>query len=81
MEWTFKTNTFCIIVILISDGFSNFRDAFPEWCEDDSTNTDSQTSRAQAEQLMGLKWVFCCYFFSIYWKNLFIFAFFVVFFL
>lgn len=47
---------FCYFIFL--DGFTSFRDAFPEWCEDESTNVDSQTHRGTSgptEQLMGLR--------------------------
>lgn len=44
-------------ILFFSDGFTSFRDAFPEWCEDDNISTDSQTHRGTGptEQLMGLR--------------------------
>ncbi|XP_055902789.1 dual specificity protein phosphatase Mpk3 [Eupeodes corollae] len=44
-------------VVTLQDGFSSFRDAFPEWCEDDSNqNQEMESSRGtQADQLMGLR--------------------------
>ncbi|XP_055857605.1 dual specificity protein phosphatase Mpk3 [Episyrphus balteatus] len=43
-------------VVTLQDGFSNFRDAFPEWCEDDSNQQEMESSRGtQADQLMGLR--------------------------
>lgn len=55
LKWNFL-NYEC--AFYFSDGFTSFRDAFPEWCEDDSTNTDTtQVHRGTAptEQLMGLR--------------------------
>lgn len=55
LKWNFL-NYVC--AFYFSDGFTSFRDAFPEWCEDDSTNTDTtQVHRGTAptEQLMGLR--------------------------
>ncbi|XP_064545904.1 dual specificity protein phosphatase Mpk3 [Drosophila montana] len=45
-------------VVSLQDGFSSFRQAFPEWCEDDNQahNKEMESSRnAQADQLMGLR--------------------------
>uniref|UniRef100_W8ADW6 protein-tyrosine-phosphatase n=2 Tax=Ceratitis capitata TaxID=7213 RepID=W8ADW6_CERCA len=44
-------------VAVLQDGFSSFRQAFPEWCEDDSAqNREMESSRStQADQLMGLR--------------------------
>ncbi|EDV97590.1 GH16949 [Drosophila grimshawi] len=45
-------------VVSLRDGFSSFRHAFPEWCEDDNQahNKEMESSRnAQADQLMGLR--------------------------
>ncbi|XP_037934077.1 dual specificity protein phosphatase Mpk3 isoform X2 [Teleopsis dalmanni] len=44
-------------VVSLQDGFSSFRQAFPEWCEDiSSQNTEMESSRStQADQLMGLR--------------------------
>lgn len=41
----------------ISDGFTNFRDAFPEWCEDANIHSDTQKAResGHSDQLMGLR--------------------------
>lgn len=42
---------------LFPDGFHSFRDAFPEWCEENSSNQDMESSpgTTQADQLMGLR--------------------------
>ncbi|XP_030387121.1 dual specificity protein phosphatase Mpk3 [Scaptodrosophila lebanonensis] len=45
-------------VVSLQEGFSSFRQAFPEWCEDDNQvhNKEMESSRnAQADQLMGLR--------------------------
>ncbi|XP_036326105.1 dual specificity protein phosphatase Mpk3-like isoform X1 [Rhagoletis pomonella] len=44
-------------VVVLQDGFSSFRQAFPEWCEDDSAqNKEMESSHStQADQLMGLR--------------------------
>ncbi|KAH8244080.1 hypothetical protein KR038_000441 [Drosophila bunnanda] len=45
-------------VVALQDGFSSFRQAFPEWCEDDSQahNKEMESSRnVQTDQLMGLR--------------------------
>lgn len=44
-------------VVYLQDGFSSFRDAFPEWCADDSHGQEIESSRGtvQADQLMGLR--------------------------
>ncbi|KAM8708081.1 hypothetical protein ACLKA7_015108 [Drosophila subpalustris] len=45
-------------VVSLQDGFSSFRQAFPEWCEDDNQahNKEMESSRnTQADQLMGLR--------------------------
>ncbi|XP_001352925.4 dual specificity protein phosphatase Mpk3 [Drosophila persimilis] len=45
-------------VVALQDGFSSFRLAFPEWCEDDSQaqNKEMESSRnVQTDQLMGLR--------------------------
>jgi len=42
----------------LADGFSSFRQAFPEWCEDDNQahNKEMESSRnVQTDQLMGLR--------------------------
>lgn len=53
LKWNFL-NYVC--AFYFSDGFTSFRDAFPEWCEDDSTNTDTtHRGTAPTEQLMGLR--------------------------
>lgn len=43
--------------IFFTDGFSSFRQTFPEWCEDDSLqNKEMESSRnTQTDQLMGLR--------------------------
>ncbi|XP_068149786.1 dual specificity protein phosphatase Mpk3 [Drosophila tropicalis] len=45
-------------VVSLQDGFSSFRQAFPEWCEDDNQahNKEMESSRnVQTDQLMGLR--------------------------
>lgn len=45
-------------LMYLSDGFSSFRQAFPEWCEDDNQahNKEMESSRnVQTDQLMGLR--------------------------
>ncbi|KAH8373444.1 hypothetical protein KR009_007243 [Drosophila setifemur] len=45
-------------VVALQDGFSSFRQAFPEWCEDDNQahNKEMESSRnVQTDQLMGLR--------------------------
>jgi len=45
-------------IFMVADGFSSFRQAFPEWCEDDNQahNKEMESSRnTQADQLMGLR--------------------------
>lgn len=44
-------------VVCLQDGFSSFRDAFPEWCEENSQNQEMESSRGttQTDQLMGLR--------------------------
>ncbi|XP_037907737.1 dual specificity protein phosphatase Mpk3 isoform X1 [Hermetia illucens] len=44
-------------VVCLEDGFHSFRDAFPEWCEENSSNQDMESSpgTTQADQLMGLR--------------------------
>ncbi|XP_001973300.3 dual specificity protein phosphatase Mpk3 [Drosophila erecta] len=45
-------------VVALQDGFNNFRQAFPEWCEDDNQahNKEIESSRnVQTDQLMGLR--------------------------
>ncbi|XP_037901071.1 dual specificity protein phosphatase Mpk3 [Glossina fuscipes] len=44
-------------VVSLQDGFSSFRQTFPEWCEDDSPqNKEMESSRnTQTDQLMGLR--------------------------
>ncbi|XP_016967182.1 dual specificity protein phosphatase Mpk3 [Drosophila biarmipes] len=45
-------------VVALRDGFSSFRQAFPEWCEDDNQghNNEMESSRnVQTDQLMGLR--------------------------
>ncbi|XP_036670977.1 dual specificity protein phosphatase Mpk3 [Drosophila suzukii] len=45
-------------VVTLRDGFSSFRQAFPEWCEDDNQahNKEMESSRnVQTDQLMGLR--------------------------
>ncbi|XP_067643924.1 dual specificity protein phosphatase Mpk3 [Eurosta solidaginis] len=44
-------------VVVLQDGFSSFRQAFPEWCEDDSAQNKEMesTHSTQADQLMGLR--------------------------
>ncbi|ALC45147.1 Mkp3 [Drosophila busckii] len=45
-------------VVSLQDGFSSFRQAFPEWCEDDNqahTKEMESSRNAQADQLMGLR--------------------------
>lgn len=39
------------------DGFASFRETFPEWCEDDTGNTDNKNVRgaSHSEPLMGLR--------------------------
>lgn len=52
---------FRVLLPYFAEGFSSFRQAFPEWCEDDSQahNKEMESSRnAQADQLMGLRLVF-----------------------
>uniref|UniRef100_A0A182QNP0 protein-tyrosine-phosphatase n=1 Tax=Anopheles farauti TaxID=69004 RepID=A0A182QNP0_9DIPT len=36
-------------------GYANFRQSFPEWCEDEVINANLQTGCAATEQLMGLR--------------------------
>lgn len=51
---------FRVLLSSFAEGFSSFRQAFPEWCEDDNQahNKEMESSRnAQADQLMGLRWV------------------------
>ena len=52
-----------IFLFIFLDGFTSFRDAFPEWCEDDNSNTESQAHRGTGptDQLMGLRY-YNCYF-------------------
>ncbi|XP_044313457.1 dual specificity protein phosphatase Mpk3 [Drosophila rhopaloa] len=45
-------------VVALQDGFTSFRQAFPEWCEDDNQahNNKMESSRnVQTDQLMGLR--------------------------
>lgn len=52
---------YILIFVLFLDGFASFREAFPEWCEDDSV-TQSESAKSlganHSESLMGLKYVF-----------------------
>lgn len=44
--------------LYLSDGFFSFRQAFPEWCEDDNQahNKEMESSRkVKTDQLMGLR--------------------------
>lgn len=36
-------------------GYANFRQSFPEWCEDEVINANLQSGCAATEQLMGLR--------------------------
>lgn len=48
-------------IFSFSDGFASFREAFPEWCEDESV-TASENAKSlgtnHSESLMGLRYVF-----------------------
>uniref|UniRef100_A0A182W9A5 Uncharacterized protein n=1 Tax=Anopheles minimus TaxID=112268 RepID=A0A182W9A5_9DIPT len=54
------------VVDVDAGGYANFRQSFPEWCEDEVINANLQTGCAATEQLMGLSaWVkveqaLCC---------------------
>lgn len=42
----------------LTDGFASFREAFPEWCEDDSVSnmgTAKTHGASHSEPLMGLR--------------------------
>ncbi|XP_050093020.1 dual specificity protein phosphatase Mpk3 isoform X1 [Anopheles aquasalis] len=42
-------------VVCLEGGYANFRQSFPEWCEDEVINANLQTGCAATEQLMGLR--------------------------
>ncbi|XP_050080492.1 dual specificity protein phosphatase Mpk3 [Anopheles maculipalpis] len=42
-------------VVCLEGGYANFRQSFPEWCEDEVINAKLQTACAATEQLMGLR--------------------------
>ncbi|XP_058174145.1 dual specificity protein phosphatase Mpk3 isoform X2 [Anopheles ziemanni] len=42
-------------VVCLEGGYANFRQSFPEWCEDEVINANLQSGCAATEQLMGLR--------------------------
>lgn len=49
-----------IFFLFILDGFASFREAFPEWCEDDNLTSSENTNNHgnnHSESLMGLRYI------------------------